>query len=64
MEESKVFYCYSYKLSKFLRLIGFKLLEECRNNEKHYWIFEKQDDLKLDKALHYWRKIRQDFNIK
>lgn len=65
MENKQTFCCYSYKLNKFLKLIGFHLLEQGRQKEtnKNIWVFDNPDDEKLAMALKYWKELRSDFNI-
>lgn len=71
MEDNKnfnqpnIFYCYSYRLNKFLKLLGFNCIEVAKNPNSHqkYWAFERKND-NIEIALEYWNNLVKEFNIK
>lgn len=58
MENSKYFYCYSYRLMCFLKSYGFRYIVKGvnRNSNSHYYMFSKSDD--LDTAISIWNTIK------
>lgn len=60
MKDSK-FYCYSYKLMKFLKLQDKNyIFKGTHPNGNHYWVFKGGDD--LNKSLTKWNSYKIYFN--
>lgn len=56
----KYFYCYSYKLMKFLRLQDeFYLFKGKHPNGNTYWVFPASD--KLNQKLQQWNVYKEVF---
>ena len=58
MENSKYFYCYSYRLMCFLKSYGFRYITKGmnRNSNSTYYMFYKSND--LDTAISIWNTIK------
>lgn len=57
---SKYFYCYSYKLMKFLKLQNeHYIFKEKHPNGNTYWAFSSSDE--LNKKLSNWNLYKQTF---
>ena len=57
----KNFYCYSYKLMKFLQLQGHHyIFTGLHTNGNHYWVFNPSE--KLNNDLGKWVKYKSVFN--
>lgn len=57
-----IFYCYSYRLTLFIRSFGLKYISTDinTNTNQRYYTFEKSE--RLDKIISFYNEVKNKFN--